>query len=81
MKTSHKRHMRAMILDLLNPEDIRLQISTHLQEVQANYGEDIDEFEAMEFYEQEVERINRMFCYPQQALETSNTTTDREVTP
>lgn len=81
MKTSHKRHIRTMILDLLSPEDIRLRMYAHLQAVKTNHGEDIDEFEAMEFYEQEVERINRMFCYPMRDIETSNTNGSAEVTP
>ena len=52
--------------------EIRLWILTQLTEINelrwkldefAN-AHDIDSLETMEFFEQELERINKLFCYP-----------------
>jgi hypothetical protein len=59
MKTQDKQTIRAFILELLYDEDVRYKLDS-IQGVEA------DPFEAMQFYEQEVERINKMFCYPSQ---------------
>ena len=64
MKTKHKHEIRAYILSLLteNPE-VRWQIS----ELAEDSG--FDSFEAMEFFENEVSRIEKLFCYPGLHLE------------
>lgn len=59
MKKSQKNGIRLFILTLLTEcEDLRWK----LDEVADTY--DIDSFEAMEFFEQEVERVNKLFNYP-----------------
>lgn len=65
MKKSHKQHIRAFILELLYDKDIRCRMSEFLDRVKKSTGEKIDDFEAMEFYEQEVQRINKYFYYPE----------------
>ena len=65
MKKSHKQHIRAFILELLYDEDIRYRMSEFLDRVEKSTGENVDDFEAMEFYEQEVQRINRHFYFPE----------------
>jgi len=72
MKTQDKQAIRAFILELLYDEDVRHKLD-------GIQGLIADPFEAMQFYEQEVERINKMFCYPTMPVEVSNTTTAAEV--
>ena len=67
MKTQDKQTIRAFILKLLYDEDVRHKLDS-IQGLEA------DPFEAMQFYEQEVERINKMFCYP--AMPTQDTATN-----
>lgn len=63
MKQSQKNEIRLFILtQLLEMDDLRWK----LDEVADTY--DIDSFEAMEFFEQEVERINKLFNYPAEQL-------------
>jgi len=57
MKTQNKQTIRAFTLELLYDENVRHRLD-------GIQGLDADPFEAMLFYEQEVERINKMFCYP-----------------
>jgi hypothetical protein len=68
MKTQDKQTIRAFILELLYDEDVRHRLD-------GIQGLEADPFEAMLFYEQEVERINKMFCYP--AMPTQDTATTR----
>jgi len=61
MKQSHKDQIRSFIIhQLYELDDLRLKLDdlalTH----------NIDTFETVEFYEQEVERINKLFNYPDQ---------------
>jgi hypothetical protein len=67
MKTQDKQTVRAFILELLYDEDVRHRLD-------GIQGLDADPFEAMLFYEQEVERINKMFCYP--TMPTQDTATN-----
>ena len=69
MKQAHKQYIRSLIIELLYDEDIRHKLPSFIDKVQNKTGDVIDEFEAMEFYEQEVERINKLFCYPSHAEE------------
>jgi hypothetical protein len=63
MKQSQKHEIRLFILtQLLEMDDLRWK----LDEVADTY--DIDSLEAMEFFEQEVERINKLFNYPAEQL-------------
>ena len=64
MKNPHKKFVRAFIMELLYDQDVRLRLDSFSDSVKQLFGEDLDSFEAMEFYEQEVERINKMFYYP-----------------
>jgi len=72
MKTQDKQAVRAFILELLYDEDVRYRLD-------GIQGLIADPFEVMQFYEQEVERINKMFCYPTMPIEVSNTTAAGEV--
>ena len=64
MKNTQKHEIRLFILtQLLEMDDLRWK----LDEVADTY--DIDSLEAMEFFEQEVERINKLFNYPAEQLE------------
>lgn len=63
MKNSHKQSVRAFIMELLKDDDIRYRLNSWRHSVKDN-GLELDSFEAMEFYEKEVERINKMFYYP-----------------
>jgi hypothetical protein len=64
MKNSHKQSVRVFIMELLKDDDIRYRLNswTHSE---MDKGLELDKFEAMEFYEKEVERINKMFFYPE----------------
>jgi hypothetical protein len=59
MKTSQKNEIRLFILTLIEESD---DLRWKLDGLAATY--DIDPFEAMLFFEQEVERINKLFNYP-----------------
>jgi hypothetical protein len=59
MKMSQKNEIRLFILTLIEEsEDLRWK----LDGLADTY--DMDSFETMEFFEQEVERINKLFNYP-----------------
>jgi hypothetical protein len=59
MKKSQKNEIRLFIMALIEEsEDLRWK----LDGLADTYG--IDSFEAMEVFEQEVERINKLFNYP-----------------
>jgi hypothetical protein len=63
MKQSQKDQIRSFIINqLYELDNLRLKLddlaNTH----------NIDRFETMEFYEQEVERINKLFNYPAQLI-------------
>ena len=61
MKKSHKDEVRCFIINqLYELNDLRLK----LDELADTYG--IEPLEAMEFFENEVERINKLFNYPGQ---------------
>jgi len=63
MKQSQKNEIRLFILtQLWEMDDLRWK----LDELADTY--DMDAFEAMEFFEQEVERINKLFNYPAEQL-------------
>ena len=79
MKTSHKQHIRCLMMERLYDEEIRYRMDSFLDSVEQRTGDIIDTFEAMEFYEQEVERINKMFRYPQQGTEVTGTNYHKEV--
>jgi hypothetical protein len=64
MKNSHKQSIRAFIMELLYDEDIRYRLLSW-ENSEKDKGLELNSFEAMEFYENEVERINKMFFYPQ----------------
>ena len=81
MKTSHKQYIRCLIMEVLYDEDIRYRMDLFLDSVEQRTGDAIDQFEAMQFYEQEVERINKMFYYPQQSTESTGTDYHKEVLP
>lgn len=61
MKQSHKNQIRSFIIhQLYELDDLRLK----LDDLALTHS--IDTFETVEFYEQEVERINKLFNYPGQ---------------
>jgi hypothetical protein len=61
MKQSQKNEVRLFILTQLREmNDLRWKLSELAED------NDIEPLEAMEFYEQEVERINKLFNYPEQ---------------
>jgi hypothetical protein len=63
MKTSQKNEIRYFILkQLWEMDDLRWKLGV----LASTY--EIDEFEAMEFFENEVERINKLFNYPAEQL-------------
>jgi len=64
MKNSHKQSIRVFIMELLYSEDIRDQLFPW-ERSEKDKGLELNSFEAMEFYEKEVDRINKMFFYPQ----------------
>ena len=66
-------------MERLYDENIRYRMDSFLDNVEQRTGDAIDQFEAMQFYEQEVERINKMFCYPQQCPEVTGTNYHKEV--
>lgn len=60
MKLSQREKIRLFILNQLRESnDLRLK----LDELCHTY--DIESFDAMEFFESEVERINKLFNYPE----------------
>jgi DNA integrity scanning protein DisA with diadenylate cyclase activity len=66
MKKSQKNEIRLYILQLLTEnQNVRWQISELAED------NDMDSLEAMEFFEQEVERINKMFNYPEIQLDAN----------
>jgi DNA integrity scanning protein DisA with diadenylate cyclase activity len=66
MKKSQKNQIRLYILQLLTEnQNVRWQISELAED------NDMDSLEAMEFFEQEVERINKMFNYPEIQLDAT----------
>jgi hypothetical protein len=66
MKKSQKNEIRLYILQLLTEnQNVRWQISELAED------NDMDSLEAMEFFEQEVERINKMFNYPEIQLDAT----------
>jgi hypothetical protein len=67
MKNSEKASIRKFILAQLERDDIRMMLNKWLETEKKTSGQDIDEFEAMVFYEEQVERIDKMFYYPNQA--------------
>ena len=68
MKQSQKNEVRLFILtQLWETDDLRWK----LDELADTY--DIDSLEAMEFFENEVERINKLFNYPAEQLKESVT--------
>ena len=59
MKKNQKDKIRLWILtELYGIDELRRKLDEF-----AN-AHDIDSLETMEFFEQEVERINKLFCYP-----------------
>ena len=64
MKNSHKQSVRVFIMELLKDDDIRYRLNSWAQS-EMDKGLELDKFDAMEFYEKEVERINKMFFYPE----------------
>ena len=62
MKTQHKESIRNFILQQLEHDDIRLMLDSWLDSENSQTGAEIDDFEAMEFYEWEVQRIRKLFC-------------------
>jgi hypothetical protein len=68
MKSAQKHEVRLFILtQLWEMDDLRWK----LDELADTY--DIDSLEAMEFFENEVERINKLFNYPAEQLKESVT--------
>jgi hypothetical protein len=60
MKLAHKDKVRLFILDQLDKvDDLRLK----LDDLSDEHG--MDSFEVMEFYENEMWRIKKLFNYPQ----------------
>ena len=59
MKHTHRNRVRLFILDQLFQDDMRLKLA----DLSRDY--DMDDFEVMEFYENEVERITKLFNYPE----------------
>ena len=51
-------------MELLKDDDIRYRLNSWAYS-EMDKGLELDKFEAMEFYEKEVERINKMFFYPE----------------
>jgi hypothetical protein len=64
MKNSHKQSIRVFIMELLYSEDIRDRLFSW-EHSEKDKGLELNSFEAMEFYEKEVDRIDKMFFYPQ----------------
>ena len=64
VKHSHKQSIRAFIMEILHDENIRYRL-LDWEDSEKDRGLDLDNFEAMEFYEKETERINKMFFYPE----------------
>jgi len=62
MKTQHKESIRNFILQQLEHDDIRLMLDSWINSEKNQTGAEIDDFEAMEFYEREVQRIRKLFC-------------------
>ena len=61
MKTKHKEAVRHFILQqILNSDDYRWRLH------QLAEDHNMDPFEAIECFEHEVDRINKLFCYPGQ---------------
>jgi hypothetical protein len=68
VRQSQKNEVRLFILtQLWETDDLRWK----LDELADTY--DIDSLEAMEFFENEVERINKLFNYPAEQLKESVT--------
>lgn len=63
VKNSHKQSIRVFITEILHDENIRYRL-LDWEDFEKGRGLDLDSFEAIEFYEKEVERINKMFFYP-----------------
>jgi hypothetical protein len=60
MKLAHKDKVRLFILDQLNKvADLRMKLDDLSDE------HEMDSFEVMEFYENELDRIRKLFNYPQ----------------
>lgn len=59
MNLQDKKRIRAFMLSLLCADDVR-------EKLDSLPGIDADPFEAMEFYEEQVERIDKMFNFPNQ---------------
>lgn len=53
-----RTEVRLFILGLLNPNDLRLKLNDLAQ------ANDLDELKIMEVFENEVNKINKLFCYP-----------------
>ena len=51
-------------MGLLKDDDIRYRLNSWAHS-EMDKDLELDKFEAMEFYEKEVERINKMFFYPE----------------
>ena len=67
MKQSQKNEVRLFILtQLLEMDELRWK----LDELADTY--DIDPLETMEFFEKEVERINKLFNYPAEQLKEND---------
>jgi len=66
MKQFEKASIRKFILTQLEHADIRMMLSEWLDKEKEINGNDIDPFEAMVFYEEQIDRIDKMFCYPNQ---------------
>jgi len=62
MKTQHKESIRNFILQQLEHDDIRLMLDSWVDSENSQTGAEIDDFEAIEFYEREVQRIRKLFC-------------------
>ncbi len=62
MKKQHKESIRHFLLAQLEHDDIRLMLDSWIDAEKTLNGEEIDDLEAMEFYEQEVQRIRKLFC-------------------
>ena len=64
MKNSDKQSIRAFIMELLKDTDVRYRLNSWAHS-EIDKGLELNNLEVMEFYEKEVERINKMFCYPE----------------
>jgi hypothetical protein len=62
MKKQHKELIRHFLLAQLEHEDIRLMLDSWLDAEKTLKREEIEDLEAIEFYEQEVQRIRKLFC-------------------